>query len=128
MFYSSALATDPFTEIFEVASAFGSSIRDRTDGAPDRCPSCRRSRKGLEIVGRKRIQVDQLVWLIHEEVLARVGSGKQFSLAVGPDKQFGWTVRVPAGGRPFHPDVITAIHDVEREFQSRYAIVVTDQI
>ena len=78
------------------------------------------------MAGRKRIQVDQLVWLIHEEVLARVGSGKQFSIAVGPDKEFGWAVRIPAGGRPFHPDVMTAIHDVEREFQSRFTIAGTD--
>lgn len=74
------------------------------------------------MAARKRIEIDDLIWLIHKEVLARVGKGKQFSVAVGHEKGHSWSIRLPAGGRPLHPDVLKALRDVEREFQLAYAI------
>lgn len=71
---------------------------------------------------RKRVQVDELIWLIHKEVLTRVGSGRQFSFSVGRESGAAWAVRLPAGGRPLHPAVAQALKDVEREFQQKYAI------
>lgn len=71
---------------------------------------------------RKRVQVDDLIWMIHQEVLRRVGKDKQFSIAIAPEKGHGWAICKPAGGRPFHDDVLKAIREVEREFRSRYSI------
>lgn len=74
------------------------------------------------MTARKLIEIDDLIWMVHKEILARVGKGKQFSVAVGHEKGNGWSIRLPAGGRPLHPDVLIALRDVEREFQLKYAI------
>lgn len=71
---------------------------------------------------RKRVQVDDLIWMFHQEVFRRVGKGKQFAIAIGPGKLHGWSVRLPVGSRPFQDDVLSAIGDVERELQARYSI------
>lgn len=76
----------------------------------------------FEMARRKRVQVDELIWLIHKEVLARVGSSRQLSFSVGRENGSTWAVRLPTGGRPLHPTVARALKDVEHEFQQKYAI------
>jgi hypothetical protein len=69
-----------------------------------------------------KVEVDELIWLIHQEVLARVGKGKTFSFSISPDKINGWEVRTPVAGRRHHTVVTQALADVEREFQAKYSI------
>lgn len=71
---------------------------------------------------RKRVSVDELIWLIHEAVVARVGPTRQLAFSVGREIGPGWAIRLPAGGRPLHPNVAQALKEVEREFQTKYAI------
>lgn len=71
---------------------------------------------------RKRLEADDLVWMIHQELLKRIGKGRSFTIAVAPQKGGGWVVRQPAGGRSVFPEVQAAIEDVEREFQALYRL------
>ncbi|MES2028367.1 MAG: hypothetical protein V4477_04245 [Pseudomonadota bacterium] len=71
---------------------------------------------------KKRVDVDELIWLIHQELLARVGKGKSFSFSISPDKEHGWAVRTRVGGRRLHPIVQTALSEIELEFQEKYSI------
>ena len=69
-----------------------------------------------------KVEVDELIWLIHQEVLARVGKGKTFSFAISPDKINGWAVCTPVSGRRHHTVVRKALAEVERQFQAKYSI------
>ncbi len=71
---------------------------------------------------KQKVEIDELTWLIHQEVIARVGKGKTVSFAIAPDKERGWVVRTSLFGRRHHAAVKNALADVEREFQARYAI------
>lgn len=70
---------------------------------------------------RKRLEPDELVWLIHQEVVKRAGGNKHFAIAVAPIKG-GWVIRQPNGGRPLLPEVEAAIVKVEEEFQRLYRL------
>lgn len=70
---------------------------------------------------RKRLEPDELVWMIHEELLKRVGHGRTFAIAVAPVKG-GWVVRQPAGGRPMFPEVQAALDEVVADLQENYRL------
>ena len=78
----------------------------------------------VKMARRKIVEVDELIWLIHEELLARIGKGKTFSFAISSDNRNGWTVCTPVGGRKFHPAVRIALREIERDFQVIYSIPV----
>jgi hypothetical protein len=70
---------------------------------------------------RKRLEPDELVWMIHEELLKRIGAGRTFTIAVAPVKG-GWVVHQPTGGRPIFPEVQAALDEVVADLQKRYRL------
>lgn len=82
-------------------------------------PICRAQADGEEMIRRKRISSDELIWRIHEE-LASNGQSR-LSLAVVPDSKLGFRVIV-ARRNQLLPSLRVRLLLVEKRLQKEYAV------
>jgi hypothetical protein len=76
-----------------------------------------------DLVHRKRISADELVWIFHERMRESAGSERPVTLAIVPDAKVGWRVILTKFTQNHRPETVADIRKWERALRKQYALL-----
>jgi hypothetical protein len=75
-----------------------------------------------ELVVKKRISADELVWIFHERMQETMGNERLVTLAIVPDPRVGWRVVLTRFTQDHRPETVAHIRKLELALRDEYAL------